>query len=87
MFRIRSRFHVVRNPVTNPVTGAWQVSLKEVIILVFCGEETDIQKNCTYSGKSRDHPAVLHTSPRRKIRLIEGNAKCRHLQILTWKGT
>jgi hypothetical protein len=24
---------------------------------------------------------------RRKIRLIEGNAKCRQLKKLTWKGT
>jgi hypothetical protein len=87
MFRIRSRFHVVRDPVINPVIGAWQVSLKEGIILFFSGEEIDIQKNCTYSGKPRNHPAVPHASPRRKIGLIVGNAKCRHLKILTCKGT
>ncbi len=29
----------------------------------------------------------LKTSNRRKIRLIEGNAKCRHLKKFTFKGT
>jgi hypothetical protein len=29
----------------------------------------------------------LHAWARRKIRLLEGNAKCRHLEKLTYKGT
>ncbi len=30
---------------------------------------------------------LADSAPRRKIRLIEGNARCRHLKILTCKGT
>ncbi len=33
------------------------------------------------------YTAVVTLIPRRNIRLIEGNAKCRHLKKLTWKGS
>jgi hypothetical protein len=35
----------------------------------------------------KDVQVTGEASGRRKIRLIEGNAKCRHLKILTFKGT
>jgi hypothetical protein len=40
-----------------------------------------------YSGRQR-LARILESNNmyRRKIRLIEGNAKCRHLKKLTWKG-
>ncbi len=77
MFRIRSRYHVVRDPVRKPVTGAWQVAFKEVILAFLL--RSDMYKKGHLVEKSRDHPADLRTSPRRKIGLIEGNAKCLHI--------
>ncbi len=39
------------------------------------------------TAKNSGSPSHILTPPRRKIRLIEGNAKCRHLKKFICKGT
>jgi hypothetical protein len=39
------------------------------------------------TATARYRLALTHAATRRKIRLIESNAKCRHLKKLTCKGT
>ncbi len=36
---------------------------------------------------SQSHTSAMVQYTRRKIKIIEGNAKCRHLKKLTCKGT
>jgi hypothetical protein len=82
--------------------GTGQASLRETIMSVFLkpyllvlnflcyhfsqGHKLGVSQYLIYNIPSSQY-YITNTCPRRKIRLKEGNAKCRHLKKLTCEGT